>query len=105
MSDNQKAAAGAAGTRSYATARYAAAWQDRRRRTLVLKAVQFAFFVMVVAFAHLSLIPPSGEINSLLADALFTGWLASIASAPFPPVTTIKTNYRKNRDISASARA
>jgi hypothetical protein len=66
VSDNQIAAAGAAGTSPYDAARYAAAWQDRSRRMLVFKAAQFAFFVMVIGFAYLSSIHSRVEINPLL---------------------------------------
>jgi YD repeat-containing protein len=67
MSDNQAATAGAAGTSSYDAARYAAAWQDRRRRMLVFKTLQFAFFVIVIGFAYLSSIHSRVQINPLLA--------------------------------------
>jgi YD repeat-containing protein len=78
MTDNQPVTVGKAGTSSYDVARYAAAWQDRRRRMLVFRTVQFSF-VVVIGFAYLSWI----HFNTLIGPLfiLLTWHVIYIASA------------------------
>ena len=82
MTDHQTATAGAAATGSYDADRYAAAWQDRRRRMLVFRTAIYAFYVVIIGGMNLSSTPTKAATAvSRHYMLLFPVWFVTYVAA------------------------